>query len=105
VQISLIIGVPYLNGSCLADFLKEKGRIVRGIKRFACSFNAHRTGYVCQGSRIARQPQQNYGDISNSQEEIVQVPKSQRRKCLKKWSPKAWSKQKSMLCSKPMVAK
>ena len=51
-KVALITGITGQDGSYLAEFLLEKGYIVRGVKRRASSFNTERIDHIYQDPHI-----------------------------------------------------
>jgi GDPmannose 4,6-dehydratase len=47
-KVALITGITGQDGSYLAEFLLEKGYVMHGIKRRACSFNSERIDHLYQ---------------------------------------------------------
>ena len=66
-KVALITGVTGQDGSCLAEFLLEKGYTVHGIKRRASLFNTQRVDHIYQDPHVDNARfKLHYGDLSDS---------------------------------------
>jgi GDPmannose 4,6-dehydratase len=66
-KVALITGITGQDGSCLAEFLLEKGYIVHGIKRRASSFNNERIDHIYQDPHINHPDLVlHYGDLTDT---------------------------------------
>lgn len=64
---ALITGVTGQDGSNLAEFLRDKGCQVHGIKRCASSLNTHRADHIYEDPNIESQNfVVHYGDLTDS---------------------------------------
>src|ERR1035437_6047374 len=64
---ALITGITGQDGSYLAEFLREKGYTVHGIKRRASSFNTQRVDHIYQDPHVDNARfKLHYGDLSDS---------------------------------------
>lgn len=64
---ALITGITGQDGSCLAEFLLEKGYIVHGIKCRASSFNTQRVDHIYQDPHVDNARfKLHYGDLTDS---------------------------------------
>ncbi|HCI91089.1 MAG TPA: GDP-mannose 4,6-dehydratase [Verrucomicrobiales bacterium] len=64
---ALITGITGQDGSCLAEFLLEKGYEVHGIKRRASSLNTERVDHIYEDPHVENSRfKLHYGDLSDS---------------------------------------
>jgi GDPmannose 4,6-dehydratase len=66
-KVALITGITGQDGSCLAEFLLEKGYVVHGIKRRASLFNTQRVDHIYQDPHIENARfKLHYGDLTDT---------------------------------------